>query len=179
MLQTLITTPYRKTVLRDAEADYLFMRLGPEQRHNGVGVLVVDKSKNILMTYADRIPLSQQCLEIPRGGKEVDETAAAAAVREVHEETGLVLPPGSLVSLGDMHPDSSTLRSRTQLFLAQLDIDFASLQDCLVPQEGEVDQLMVIPWKKLLEMAESGEITDSFTLVAILRARNHLEHNCG
>lgn len=170
MVQTLLTTKYRKTILLDEENDYVFVRLGPEQEHNGVAVIVLDSERNVLLTEAFRVPVGQQCLEIPRGGKEVDESLEAAAVREVYEETGLQLEQNRLVSLGDILPDSSTLRSRTRLFLAQLDCTFASQEGCLRPQPGEVQGLSKLPLDKVFRMAVRGEITDSFTLAAVLRA---------
>jgi 8-oxo-dGTP pyrophosphatase MutT (NUDIX family) len=59
------------------------------------GVIVGD-GERILLGHATRSPR----WDIPKGEAEPDEDFAAAAARELHEETGLLAAPGELVALG-------------------------------------------------------------------------------
>jgi len=59
------------------------------------GVIVTD-GRRLLLGHASRSPR----WDIPKGGLELGETFAAAAVRELREETGLTAPEEALVPLG-------------------------------------------------------------------------------
>ena len=62
------------------------------------GVIVTDRQR-VLLGHATRSPR----WDIPKGIAEPGEDFAAAARRELREETGLDAPPGALVPLG-LHP---------------------------------------------------------------------------
>ena len=64
-------------------------------RQTSCGVIVTDR-KRILLGHATRSPR----WDIPKGTAEPDESFVDAAVRELHEETGLVASPHDLVALG-------------------------------------------------------------------------------
>jgi 8-oxo-dGTP pyrophosphatase MutT (NUDIX family) len=68
------------------------------QRQTSCGVIVTD-GKLILLGHATRSPR----WDIPKGTAEPSENFADAAVRELHEETGLVASPNELAVLG-VHP---------------------------------------------------------------------------
>jgi 8-oxo-dGTP pyrophosphatase MutT (NUDIX family) len=59
------------------------------------GVVVTD-GERVLLGHATRSPR----WDIPKGMAEPGESHAAAATRELREETGLVAPEGALVALG-------------------------------------------------------------------------------
>jgi 8-oxo-dGTP pyrophosphatase MutT (NUDIX family) len=59
------------------------------------GVIVTD-GERLLLGHATRSPR----WDIPKGGVEPGESLAAAAARELREETGLAAPEGALVALG-------------------------------------------------------------------------------
>jgi 8-oxo-dGTP pyrophosphatase MutT (NUDIX family) len=61
--------------------------------------VVVGDGKRILLGHATRSPR----WDIPKGEAEPGEDFAAAAVRELREETGLSVPPEELAGLG-VHP---------------------------------------------------------------------------
>jgi 8-oxo-dGTP pyrophosphatase MutT (NUDIX family) len=69
--------------------------LAVTQRQTSCGVIVTD-GKLILLGHATRSPR----WDIPKGTAEPGENFADAAVRELHEETGLVASPDELVALG-------------------------------------------------------------------------------
>jgi putative (di)nucleoside polyphosphate hydrolase len=67
-------------------------------RRTSCGVVVTDRA-SLLLGHATRSPR----WDIPKGLAEAGEDFAAAAARELHEETGLVASPQALVELG-VHP---------------------------------------------------------------------------
>lgn len=67
-------------------------------RRTSCGVVVTDRAR-VLLGHASRSPR----WDIPKGLAEAGEDFAAAAARELFEETGLAAPPGALVDLG-LHP---------------------------------------------------------------------------
>jgi 8-oxo-dGTP pyrophosphatase MutT (NUDIX family) len=64
-------------------------------RPTSCGVIVADAAR-ILLGHATRSPR----WDIPKGMAEPDEDFAAAALRELDEETGLIVPAAALVALG-------------------------------------------------------------------------------
>ena len=68
------------------------------QRQTSCGVIVTD-GERILLGHATRSPR----WDIPKGTAEPSENFADAAVRELHEETGLVASQNELAVLG-VHP---------------------------------------------------------------------------
>jgi 8-oxo-dGTP pyrophosphatase MutT (NUDIX family) len=69
--------------------------LAVTQRQTSCGVIVTN-AKLILLGHATRSPR----WDIPKGTAEPGENFADAAVRELHEETGLVASPSELAMLG-------------------------------------------------------------------------------
>jgi 8-oxo-dGTP pyrophosphatase MutT (NUDIX family) len=65
------------------------------QRRTSCGVIVTD-GERILLGHATRSPR----WDIPKGVAEPGESLAAAATRELREETGLVIAPEELAELG-------------------------------------------------------------------------------
>lgn len=62
------------------------------------GVIILNEHGQLLLAHAT----GQKHWDIPKGGAEEGESPRAAAVREVREETGIVLAPDSLEELGRM-----------------------------------------------------------------------------
>ena len=61
--------------------------------------VIVEDGECVLLGHATRSPR----WDIPKGLAEPGESLAAAAARELHEETGLSVPPHALTGLG-VHP---------------------------------------------------------------------------
>ena len=71
----------------------------PEQPIIGVGAIIVEDSRVLLVKRAHP-PIAGQW-SIPGGALEVGELVREAAVREVQEETGLIVEPGELLGVFD------------------------------------------------------------------------------
>lgn len=128
----------------------------------GVAVLPLWNGKvGLVRQY--RYPVEEWVWEIPRGfGDSTD--ARREAFRELGEETGLV--PLDLIDLGEFHPNSGLLAARVKIFAAC----FADEVRSAGPAKGEIDRFEWVPVARVLEMAASGDLKDSFTMVALLRA---------
>jgi len=83
----------------------------------GVAVLPVYQGKiGLIRVY--RHPIQDSVWEVPRGFLEEGEIPAAAALRELEEETGLICPEGALEPLGMVAPEPGVLNACIQLFAA-------------------------------------------------------------
>src|SRR6201981_1883292 len=71
----------------------------PELPLVGVGAIIIDGDRVLLVKRAH--PPIQGQLSIPGGSREGGERAREAAIREAHEETGLVVEPGELLGVYD------------------------------------------------------------------------------
>jgi mutator protein MutT len=75
------------------------VRLYPERPVVGVGAVIVDRERVVLVKRAHE-PLKGEW-SLPGGAVEVGETLAEAIVREVREETGLEVKVGPIVEVLD------------------------------------------------------------------------------
>jgi ADP-ribose pyrophosphatase YjhB (NUDIX family) len=81
----------------------------PETPLVGVGAVIVDKGR-VLLVRRGREPLKGQW-SLPGGMLEVGEALTAGVVREVQEETGLMVEPLELIELLDrIHRDGERVR---------------------------------------------------------------------
>jgi len=82
-----------------------------------VNVIPLTPDGDVVMVRQFRHGSREVTLEIPGGMVDPGETPAAAAVRELSEETGFEV--GSLVSLGFVHPNPALFDNRCYTFLAR------------------------------------------------------------
>lgn len=85
----------------------------------GVAVLPVLKNQKIALNLNYRHATRSWELELPRGGKNPEETPEDAAIRELCEETGMTVK--ELISLGNVTPDSGLTNTVAKLYLAKVD----------------------------------------------------------
>ncbi len=134
-------------------------------RHNGaVGVLPLTDKDEVVMVSQFRYPIGDILLEIPAGKLDTpDEDRLSAAKRELKEETGYTAE--NMIFLGDMLPAAAYTSEKVSIYLATgLTAGETDLDD------GEFLYIERIPLKEAHRMAMSGEITDSKTVIAILKA---------
>ena len=84
----------------------------------GVAVMVVLPNGKIALNRNFRHATRSWEYELPRGGRNENESIEDAALREVKEETGMVV--GDLKLLGQMTPDSGLTNSVVPVFLAKI-----------------------------------------------------------
>lgn len=137
--------------------------------HNGaVAVVPVDELGQIWFIRQYRYAAGQELLELPAGVLEDGESPDEAAGREIREEIGMAA--GELKRVGGyfLAPGYST--EYLHVFLAR------QLSPSPLPQDE--DELIVvekIPVEKAYKMAQSGQLSDSKSLAALLLVQAHLQ----
>ena len=154
-----------------AEARLPDGNLAPREivRHRGaVAVVPVDEIGCVTLVRQWRVPIGRITLEIPAGKLEPgEEDRAAAAVRELEEETGLRAARWQELTVLDTTPGFSdekiTLYLATQLSAHAAHTDPDEFLDVLrMPLEMAVAKVM------------SGEISDGKTVAGLLMAQKRL-----
>ena len=139
--------------------------------HNGgVCVLPLTDEGEVICVRQYRYACGKVVLEIPAGKLEAGEwdDLRGAALRELKEETGAT--PSELVYLGNIHPNPALLSEKIHIFFAR-GLTFGD-------QKLDVDEFLEcvrIPFDKMLQMIDNGEIPDAKTQIAALRVKNLLD----
>ena len=133
-------------------------------KNTAIGVLPLDAHLHTWLVGQYRFPLSQYSWEIPEGGGPVGTDPLASAKRELLEETGLVAAEWSV--LLDMHLSNSVSDEYGLIYLAR------GLEQH-APEPEETEQLVIkkLPFEEAYRMVESGVITDSLSVAAILKVK--------
>ena len=133
----------------------------------GVAVLALDAEENVLTVTQYRYVFGRTLLELPAGKLDPGEDPAAAALRELREETGAV--PDELLSLGHILPSPGCYTEVLHLYLARgLRMEGQHLDP------GEFLRVERIPFPEMVRRCLTGEIEDAKTLAAVLKAKVQL-----
>jgi len=147
-------------------ADALYGLVHP---HNlALGVLPIDENGHTVLVGQQRFPFGRYSWELPEGGGPENLPPLEGAQRELSEECGLKAEHW-LPLLSDIHMSNSVTDERAYAFMAW----GLSADDRF--QKDSVEELSVrrVPFTDAVKMAVSGEITDAFSLVMLLKA-DHL-----
>jgi 8-oxo-dGTP pyrophosphatase MutT (NUDIX family) len=147
-------------------ADALYGLVHP---HNfALGVLPIDETGSTILVGQERFCFGRYSWELPEGGGAQDIAPLEGAQRELSEEAGLKAAHW-LPLLEDVHLTNSVSDERAFAFLAWgLSADATYAKD-----SSEELSVRRVSFAEALNMAVSGEITDAFTLVMLLKA-DHL-----
>lgn len=129
-----------------------------------IGVLPLDTDQNTWLVGQWRYPLNSYSWEIPEGGGPHHEDPLLAAKRELKEETGLIAQ--HYTELCRMHTSNSATDEYAIIYLAR-ELEQAEAE----PEEEEDLQVKKIPFAQAYDMVMTGEITDSLSMVAILKTK--------
>ena len=127
-----------------------------------VGVIPIDEQGHTWLVGQYRYPLNRYSWEIPEGGCPAGEDPEAAARRELLEETGLTT--GKLRLLQRMDVSNSVSDEQALIYVAQ-DLQAGEA----TPEETEQLQVKRVPLQEAFDMVLRGEITDSLSVVGLLR----------
>jgi 8-oxo-dGTP pyrophosphatase MutT (NUDIX family) len=142
-----------------------------------VGIVALDDAgpaggpPRIALVRQWRYPLGKTSLEIPTGGSEPGETLLDAAARELAEEAGLAA--SSWVPLGSIDNSNGVTTDVAHMFLARAlaPVPGAPARDDGRRGQGDESiELAWLPFGEALERVLSGEITESVSVAAILKA---------
>lgn len=148
------------SVIRPGGKDGIF---GIVNMQDGVTVVALDHEQNIFLTFEYAYATERYSLECISGGIGVGEDILDSAKREVQEEIGGV--SSEWVSLGHIDPFTSVIRSINYLYLAK-DVVLEHPQNT---EEGEVIQVLRIPFNEAYSKVVSGEITHGASVTGILK----------
>lgn len=129
-----------------------------------VGVLVLDQDLNTYLVGQYRFTLNAYSWEMPEGGCQVGLDTLESAKRELLEETGLVAKDWTL--LFQMHLSNSVSDELAVIYLAR---DLQQFE--AEPEETEQLQVKKIPFAEMLDMVETGQITDAMTVAAVYKVQ--------
>jgi ADP-ribose pyrophosphatase len=138
-------------------------------RHPGASAVVpflddpASADPRVLLIRQFRHAVDGYLWEIPAGRRNQDETPAAAAHRELREETGYTC--SHLKPLTTFWTTPGFTDERIDLFLAT-----GLVHGDTAREDDEVIELHEIRWSEVLRMVHDGEIDDAKSAIAILYA---------
>lgn len=134
-----------------------------------LGIVAVTKADNgepgVVMVGQHRYPLDCYSIEIPEGGKKVDETPEEGITRELLEETGYF--PHSLTRLGGLIHTSNCFTSEEGILFFSDNLEYRGQQG---EDETERIDTKVYPISEIKKMLSDGTITDAMSIVGLYRA---------
>lgn len=137
-------------------------------RHPGaVCIVPVTDDGQVIMVRQFRYAFGEVLLEVPAGKLEKGEDPYEAALRELEEETGAVAK--NVEHIGELYTTVALFDEKIQMYLAT-GLSYKSAH----PDEGELLEVVKIPLSTLVDMVMNGEIKDSKTQIALLKAHKIL-----
>jgi ADP-ribose pyrophosphatase len=121
----------------------------------------------VVMVRQYRYAVHKTLWEIPAGKLDPGEPLEQCAHRELEEETGYKAT--QLISLGSIVMTPGFCDERIHLYLAR-----ELRQGTQALEHNELLECVPLPFVEALAMAQSGEIDDAKTAVALMRARRHI-----
>jgi len=129
-----------------------------------IGILVLDEEYNTYLVGQFRYPINQYSWEIPEGGGHLNVAPIESAKRELLEETGIVAKKWTKIQ--EMHLSNSATDEHAIIYIAQ-ELSFHQSE----PEESEQLEVKKVPFEEYYQMVLRGEITDSMSVAAALKAK--------
>lgn len=144
------------------------------ERGDAVAAVVTDPDREVAVLIRQfRYPAmctdSGWLLELVAGMLPEGETPENAIRREINEEIGYT--PVSLTPISIFYTSPGGSSERIFLFHVEIDLDTLSGEGGGLPGSGEVIETVTIPFKKVFEYIDGGEIVDAKTLVGLMWLR--------
>lgn len=132
-------------------------------KNKATGIIPIDHENNTWLVGQYRYVLNAWSWEIPEGGGALDTDILQSAKRELKEETGLEARQWTLIQKA--HLSNSVSDEEGYVFLAEGLTDGERN-----PEDTEADlKVWKLPFKQALKMVLDGEITDSLSVMGILK----------
>lgn len=134
-----------------------------------IGILPLDDNLNTWLVGQYRFTIDAYSWEIPEGGGEKNIDPLVSAKRELLEETGLQAQHWR--KLLDIHLSNSVSDEAGVSYLAT-GLSYHEAQ----PEETEKLVIQKLPFREVFEMVMDGRITDSLSMVTILKVQYLLQN---
>ncbi|MFT5123942.1 MAG: ADP-ribose pyrophosphatase [Kiritimatiellia bacterium] len=134
-----------------------------QYKNIATGVIPLDEENNTWLVGQYRYPLEQYSWEIPEGGGAKGADPLIAVQRELREETGITAKDWQLIQV--MHLSNSVSDEIAYLYIAR-DLTFGETEH----EDSEELAIRKVPFSEVYRMVLEGEITDTMTVTAVLRA---------
>jgi len=136
---------------------------------DSVTMIPLDQEGIIWFINQYRHPINKYLLELPAGVTEEGESPENSALREIREEIGMAA--GSLEEIGGFYLAPGYSTEYMHVFLAT-----GLYPDPLQCDTDEIIRVEKLPVKEALALAETGQLQDSKSLVALFWAYPYLKN---
>jgi len=132
-------------------------------KNKAIGIVALDENNNTWLVGQWRYPLDEWSWEIPEGGGPLHQDLLDSAKRELKEETGMIAKKWTMIQR--VHLSNSVSDEEGFIFLAE-DLTHGESD----PEETEADmKVWKLPFAEALQMVLEGKITDSLSVMGILK----------
>ncbi|MDF2158208.1 NUDIX hydrolase [Algoriphagus sp. CAU 1675] len=131
-------------------------------KNKAMAIIPIDEEGYTWLVGQFRYTLDAYSWEIPMGGGPIELDLLESAKRELKEETGLIAEKWTEVL--KIHTSNSVTDEEGIVYLAE-----GLTEGETEFEETEVLQVKRIPFKEVVEMVMTGEITDSISIAGILK----------
>lgn len=135
-----------------------------EFKNLALGILVFDDAYNTWIVGQYRYPLKQYSWEIPEGGGDPEVEPVISAQRELQEECGIVAKDWQLLLTA--HTSNSATDEIAYIYVAK-GLSYTDAH----PDDDERLEVRKLPFAELYSMVMENKITDSLTVMAVLKAK--------
>ncbi|MFM8913954.1 MAG: NUDIX domain-containing protein, partial [Flammeovirgaceae bacterium] len=132
-------------------------------KNKAIGIVALDQEMNMWLVGQHRYTLNEWSWEIPEGGGPQHIDVLESAKRELREETGLVASQWQMILRA--HLSNSVSDEEGFVFLAQ---DLKEGKQDLDATEADM-KVWKLPFEDALQLVLDGKITDSLSVMGILR----------
>jgi 8-oxo-dGTP pyrophosphatase MutT (NUDIX family) len=132
-------------------------------KNKAIGIIPVDAEGNTWLVGQWRYALNEWSWEIPEGGGPLDADILESAKRELKEETGLSAEKWTMIQR--THLSNSVSDEEGFIFLAEY---LSHGEDEREDTEADM-KVWKLPFTEALQMVLDGKITDSLSVMAILK----------
>jgi ADP-ribose pyrophosphatase len=137
-------------------------------RKHAANIIAITPDKQVVFVKEYKYGAEEYIRQLPGGKVDEDESPAEAAKREIEEETGYKVT--DLVFLGQWYVDAAWRPDVTYLYAAL--VESQGEHKC---EDMELMDVELIDWDEAVRMAESNEIRQPHSAIAILLLRDKLE----
>jgi len=131
-------------------------------KNKAIGIIPIDEKKYTYLVGQYRYPLKEYSWEIPMGGGALEIDILTSAQRELKEETGLTAKKWTKIAR--VHTSNSVTDEEGFIFLAE-DLTEGKTEF----EETEDLKIKYISLKEAVEMVLNNEITDSISMIGLLK----------